>query len=184
MGLRIVRWVFCFWLSVGAAPAHALDPMLMFLLSAAREMVVAAAARAEKAEPAPLPPAPIRYPGTLVEPQQLLRLIDECFTYLSQAQRREIFDSLHAALTDPKNAAVRGSMIDYFAARAMAVRAAQERLTRLSAPDKDRLLTEFRVTIAAMPAGEAAQLAVLLRQGVLPVPSDLNERLLAALDAR
>jgi hypothetical protein len=112
------------------------------------------------------------------------RLIDECFAYLSQAQRQQVFDSLHAALMDPKNAAVRGSMIDYFVARANAVREAQDRLSKLAEPDKDRLVAEFKTAVAVMPAEEAAQLAVVLRQGVLPLPSDLNDRLLAALDAR
>ena len=172
------------WLCACAAPAQAADPILMLLLSVARGMVVSAASRAPQAESAPLPPATTRYPGTSVEPEHVRRLIDECFRYLSDAQRREIFDSLHAALMDPKNTAVRASMIDYFVTRAMAVREAQQRLANLSAPDKDRLVAEFKTAIAMLPVEEAAQLAVLLRQGVLPVPSDLNDQLLVALDAR
>ncbi|TAN54228.1 MAG: hypothetical protein EPN19_07245 [Betaproteobacteria bacterium] len=170
-------------LSALAAPAQALDPMLMFLLSAARE-VISAAARAEKTPALPAPVATTRYPGTAVEPEDMRRLIDECFTYLSDAQRREIFDSLHAQLMDPKNAAVRGSMIEYFASRAAAVREAQLRLAKLSGPERDRLVTEFKVAVAAMTPEEAGALATLLRQGVLPVPGDLNDQLLAAIDAR
>lgn len=169
-----------------AGPAQALDPVLMFLLSAARE-VITAAARADKSPviPVPVPATPSsRYPGTSVEPSDLRRLIDECFTYLSDPQRREIFESLHAQLMDPKNAAVRGSMIEYFATRAAAVREAQQRLARLSGADRDRLVAEFKAAVAAMSPEESAQLAALLRQGVLPVPGELNDQLLAAIDAR
>lgn len=183
MGSRVQQAVLCVLLGICAAPARAVDPMLMFLLSAARE-VISAAARAQKAPATPLPVETTRYPGTSVEPDHLRRLIDECFTYLTGAQRREIFDSLHAALMDPRNAAVRGSMIDYFATRAVAVRDAQQRLATLSGPDRNRLVAEFKTAIEVMPAEEAAQLAALLRQGALPVPSELNAQLLAALDAR
>lgn len=172
-------------LGIFATPAQAIDPILMFLLSAAREAVVSAAAREQKAPATPAPPAATtRYPGTSVEPEDMRRLIDECFRYLSDAQRREIFDSLDAALSDPKNVAVRASMIDHFVIRAVAVREAQERLAKLAEPDKDRLVAEFKTAVAVIPAAEAAQLATLLRQRVLPVPSDLNDQLLAALDAR
>lgn len=158
--------------------------MLMFLLSAAREVIAAAAARAAKAPVLPAPVPMTQYPGTSVEPEQMRRLIDECFSYLSDAQRREVFDSLHAQLMDPKNAAVRGSVIDYFVGRAAAVREAQIRLARLSGPERDRLVDEFRIAVASMPADEAVQLADLLRLGVLPVPGELNAQLLATIDAR
>ncbi len=183
MSRRLRQALLCLLLSALAGPAQALDPMLMFLLSAARE-VISAAARAEKTPALPAPVATTRYPGTAVEPEDMRRLIDECFTYLSDAQRSEIFESLHAQLMDPRNAAVRGTVIDYFASRAIAVREAQQRLAKLSGPDRDRLLTEFKVAVAAMTPEEAAALATLLRQGVLPVPGELNDQLLAAIDAR
>ena len=184
MGAHMRQGILCVGLCLCAAPVQALDPMVMFLLSAARE-VIAAAARAPKAPAAPAAPeANTRYPGTSVEPAEVRRLIDECFTYLSAAQRGEIFESLHVQLMDPKNAAVRGSMIEYFAIRAAAVREAQTRLAGLSRPDRDRLVAEFKLAVAEIPADEAAQLAALLRQGVLPVPNDLSSQLLAALEAR
>jgi hypothetical protein len=184
MGPRMRQGLLCVFLCAWTLPAQAIDPVLMLLLSAARELVAAAA----RNPPAPAQPAPpvsaTRYPGTVVEPEDIRRLIDECFGYLSETQRREIFDSLHAQLSDPKNAGVRVSMIDYFTVRAAAIREAQQRLARLSGPDQDRLLVEFKVALAAMTADESAQLAALLRQRVLPVPHDLNEQLLAAIDAR
>ena len=183
MSLRLRKSMLVLLLSALAGPAQALDPMLMFLLSAARE-VISAAARAKRTPALPTPAVTTRYPGTAVEPEDIRRLIDECFTYLSDAQRGEIFDSLHAQLMNPKNAAVRGSMIEYFASRAAAVREAQLRLAKLSGPDRDRLVTEFKVAVAAMTPEDAGALATLLRQGVLPVPGDLNDQLLAAIDAR
>lgn len=182
---RLSPRVFVFALLLGfAGPSLAVDPVLMFLLSMAREAVFKAAAREQAATLAEPPAAAATYPGTLVAPADLKRLIDESFTYLSQAQRQEVFDSLHAALSDPKNAAVRASMIEYFAQRAIAVREAQDRLANLSQSEKALLAAEFRKQVAALPREEAAQLAELLQRNLLPIPSDLNEMLLAALGDR
>ena len=168
-----------------AAPAAAADPILMLLLGVAREMIFNAVRERVMAPPEaePLPPA-TAYPGTVVEPAQVRRLIDEGFGYLSSGQREEIYESLHATLMDPKNAAVRGSMIEYFAERAVVMREAQERLANLSQPEKLHLAAEFGKQVSELPAEEAAQLAELLRRQVLPVPRDLNDMLLAELAAR
>jgi len=170
-----------------AAPAPAADPLLMFLLSVAQEVIFAAARRHAAAPPEPTESAAVvasTYPGTGVEPAHVKRLIDEGFTHLSAAQRAEVFDSLHSELMNPKNAAVRAPMIEYFAQKAIAVRMAQERLANLSQSEKARLAADFRQQVAGLPPEEAAQLAELLRRQVLPVPHDLNEMLLAALEAR
>jgi len=184
--MRLLRRLIVCVVSAIPLPSQAADPVLMLLMTVAKE-VIASAAR-QKQSPAviaaPLRVPDERYPGTTVEPRHLRQLIDECFAYLSAAQRAEIFDSLHAALIDPRNAAARGNLIDYFASRALAVREAQRRLAHLSATDRDQLLAEFRVAVAAMPEDEAAQIGELLRQRVLPVPGDLNAQLLAALDSR
>jgi len=166
-----------------ALPGRAADPVLMLLLSAAREVALAAA-RKHLARPASPAPENIAYAGTAVEPAHLKRIIDEGFTYLSDAQRQEIFESLHATLLDPKNAAVRGPMIEYFAQKAIALRQARERLARLSQSEKELLAADFRKEIADLPEDEATRLADLLHRQLLPVPSDLNEMLLAALRGR
>ena len=158
----------------------------MFLFSVARQLVVDHAnAPPRSAEPElPMPDLSKVYPGTSVEPDVLRRLIDDSFLYLGDGQRREIFDSLHAALMDPKNAAVHGSMIEYFAEKALTVRAAQLKLAQLPWSEKQRMAEEFKSELAALPAEDRAQLGELLRGGLLPVPSDLNQLLLAAFDAR
>ena len=185
MGWRLRQAALCVLLGALAWPAYALDPILMFLLSAAQEIASAAAKRNAAAPPtAPLPLPSTAYAGTTVEPAQLRRLVHESFTYLSEAQRGEIFESLHAVLMDPKNAAVRGTTIDYFVARSVAVREAQQRLAGLDEKERERLVAEFKGAVSLMPAEEAAKLAELLRQHVLPVPEDLNSRLLAAISER
>jgi len=157
----------------------------MLLLGIARDMVVSQIARS-RAAPAPefVPDMERVYPGTSVEPDHLRRLIDDSFLYLSDAQRKEIFDSLHEALSNPKNAAVRGPMIEYFATKALTVRAAQIQLSQMSWREKERLAGEFKKEIASLSAEDQTELGELLRSGLLPVPTDLNQLLLAAFDAR
>ena len=173
--------LFSFLLAI-AAPVVAADPIVMLLLGIAREMAFNYVRERLMAPRDPDPPAgPAVYPGTTVEPVHVRRLIDEGFGYLSRGQREEVFESLHASLMDPKNAAVRASMIEYFADRAVAMRTVQDRLRNLSSAEKTQLASEFREQVANLPPEETAQLAELLRRQVLPVPRDLNDMLLAEL---
>ena len=183
MGRFLRKGVFFTLLFACVAPPAAADPILMFLISMARDIIEAHAARTPAAPAVEVPDMSQVYPGTSVEPKVLRQLIDDSFLYLSESQRREIFDTLHAALIDPKNAAVRGPMIDYFATKALTVRAAQIRLSQLSAREKELLAAEFGKEVATLPADEKKQLGGLLRQGLLPVPSDLNQLLLTAFEA-
>src|SRR4026208_1731667 len=128
--LRRIRRAVLFSVLLGlATPVLAADPIVMLLLSVAREMIFNAVRDRLMAPPAaePLPAASV-YPGTAVEPAHVRRLIDEGFGYLSRTQRDEVYESLHAQLMDPKNASVRVSTIVYFAERAAAMRQAQDRL--------------------------------------------------------
>lgn len=167
-----------------AAPgrAQAADPILMFLLGIARDMVIAHVAKPQPKEVSPLVDLGRVYPGTLVEPEHLRRLIDECFTYLSRDQRGEIFASLNEALLSPKNAAVRAPMIEYFVQHALAVRDTRQRLAQMSETEKQMLAAAFRAETTGMPQEEQEQLSSVLRQGLLPLPEDLNQLLLAALE--
>jgi hypothetical protein len=186
MGRLLRRGVLFALLFAGVVTPAAADPVLMFLIGIARDMV-ANRASGPQAAAAPEPEAPDVgrvYPGTSVEPDHLRRLIDDSFLYLSSSQRAEIFDSLNAALLNPKNAAVRGAMIQYFAEKALTIRAAQLKLAEMPYREKQRMAEEFKTEVAALPAEDVAQLGDLLRSGLLPVPSDLNQLLLAAFDAR
>lgn len=171
-------------LFAGVVTPAAADPILMLLLGIARDMIEAQVAKSRRAPaPRPGPDMKLVYPGTTVEPAQLRRLIDESFLYLSDSQRKEIFDSLDEALKEQKNAALRGPMIHYFAEKAVTVRAAQEKLAQLSSGEKESLAADFRKEITGLSAEQQAQLGELLRNGLLPIPSDLNQMLLAAFDA-
>jgi len=185
MGRALRKGVLFTLLFAGFVVPAAADPMVMFLLGVAREIVESHAHRPPGPPPdtLPLPDMSKVYPGTSVEPEYLRRLIDDCFMYLSSSQRREIFDTLHAALIDPKNAAVRGPMIEYFATKALAVRAAQLKLAEMPWRDKEKLAEEFRQELPGLSEEDRQNLGKLLRDGLLPVPSDLNQLLLAAFEA-
>ena len=174
------RSLFFAFLLAFACPVRA-DPLLMFLFSVAKEIATSPAFQAAASAPAPVE-APATYPGTSVEPAILRRLIDDSFTYLSSAQRAEIFEALNAQLLKPANAATSAPVIEYFAQRALQVRAAQLRLARLSDSEKQRLADEFRQEVKAISPQELGDLRQVLERGLLPVPSDLNQLLLAALD--
>jgi hypothetical protein len=166
------------------APAQA-DPVLMFLFSVAREMVLSHINSPNKASaPEFLPDFGKVYPGTSVEPDVLRKLIDDSFLYLSSNQRGEIFEALNAHLLNPRNAAVRGAMIEYFAERALAIRAAQLQLAKMPYTEKQRIAAEFKAELLSLRPEDQAELRGLLKSGLLPVPGDLNQLLLAAFDPR
>jgi len=188
MGRFLRRSIFFFLLMGMALPAAAMDPILMFVFTVAREMMDQHNARKPAGPTLPhigatLPGFTKVYPGTMVEPEHLRMLIDECFPYLSEDRRREIFDALHAGLLDPRNAPVRAALIDYFAERAFAVRAAQQRLQKMSGREKALLAEEFKKEVATMPPEERDRVRGLLREGLLPVPSDFNQLLLGAVES-
>ena len=186
MGRLLRRGIFFTLLFAGLVAPAAADPILMLLMSIARQMVTTHAQKpdSEKRLEVEIPDMSKYYPGTLVEPDHIRRLIDESFLYLSDSQRQEIFDSFNAELLKPKNAAVRGAMIEYFTDKALILRAAQLRLSQMPWSEKERMAREFKSEIATMPAEDQAQIGELLRKRMLPVPSDLNQLLLATFEAR
>ena len=157
------------------------DPLLFFLMSAAKQIASAAASAKPTPEAAPLPAPATTYPGTMVEPETLRRVINDSFVYLPTAKRTEIFESLNTMLLDPSLGPTRATMIEYFLDRAFAVRAAQVELAKLSDRDKRRLAEQFRRETAGLPDEDRKQLLELLEQHLLPVPADLNQLLLAQL---
>ncbi len=145
----------------------------MFLLGFAQNLIESSAAQRGHA-PKSAAPLPATYPGTMVQPEHLQRLVDDCFTHLTRDQRTEIFDMLHAELLKPANAAVRGDMIRYFAEMALQVRALQIRLGELSSPEKEALAVEFHRSAARLPARERAELEQIVSRRLLPLPSDMG----------
>lgn len=177
------RSLFLLFVVLWPAMAQA-DPLVFFLMSAAKEIASRAIEKAmtEQARIAALPVAPPpTYPGTAVEPEKLRRVVQESFVYLSPSQRTEIFDSLNEMLLDPKLGGNRAALIEYFLHKALAVRAAQIELGKLTYAQKEGLARQFRQETASLPDEERQQLQKLLEQHLLPVPADLNEMLLAQL---
>ena len=117
-------------------------------------------------------------------PGLIKRLIDDCFDYLSSSQRDELFAQLNAVLLDPKNALVRPALIEHFASRAVSVRQARIYLSRLSSRDKQALVAQFKDEVSLLSDDERKRFVEVVRNGMLPVPQDLNQMFLAALDAR
>jgi hypothetical protein len=184
MGRLLRRGVLFALLFAGLVAPAAADPILMLLMSIARNMVTSHAQKPDsekRLEVEVLEPSKF-YPGTMVEPDHVRRLIDDSFLYLTDRQRQEIFDSLNAELMSPKNAAVRGAMLEYFIDRALVLRAAQLRLAQMSWSEKERMAREFKSELAALPPDDQAQIGELLRKRMLPVPGDLNQLLLATFD--
>ena len=163
-----------------ALPARA-DPLLFFLMSAAKEIAAQVAAR-PPAGPVQSVPEPLAtYPGTTVDPKTLRGIIDQSFGYLSDTQRGEVFESLNNMLLDPKLNANRAALLEYFLHKALAVREAQVQLASLSDDQKLRLAARFSRESASLPDAERKRLHGLLEQHLLPVPPDLNQMLLAGL---
>ena len=183
MGRLLRKGVLFTLLFAGVVTPAAADPLVMLLIGIARDMIVEHANRPRAPAPEYVPDPERVYKGTIVEPEHMRRLIDDSFPYLGDAQRREIFDSLNTALADPKNQVVRGEMIQYFVDKALTVRAARLKLAELPWREKQRLAGEFRKELATLSAEDQAQLGTLLRSGMLPVPTDLNQLLLTAFDA-
>jgi len=186
MGRLLRRGALFTLLFAGLVAPAAADPVLMILMSIARNMVSNHAQKPDREkmlEGQSFDMAKV-YPGTLIEPEQMRRLIDDSFLYLGDRQRQEIFDTLNAELLNPRNAAVRGAMIEYFTDRALIVRAAQLQLARMPWSEKERLAAEFKSELSTLPPAEREQIGELLRKRMLPVPGDLNQLLLAAFDER
>lgn len=181
---RALRGVVFTLLFLGVATPAAAEPVLMFLFSIAREMVLTHINSPKTPPEQPMPDFGKVYPGTSVEPDVLRRLIDDSFLYLSSRQRTEIFDALNAELLKPRNAAVRGTMIEYFAEKALLIRAAQMQLAKMPYSEKQRIAAEFKGELTGLSPEDQDELRGLLNSGLLPVPGDLNQLLLAAFDRR
>lgn len=181
---RVLRYAVLVCIVLGtlcAAPVRAFDPVTMILFGIAREIMYEAFENSQKPRQPNQTPLPQVYPGTMVEPRKLRELIDESFYYLSERRRGEIFQAFHEELIKPKNAVVRASMIQYFTERAVAVRRAIDRLSKLTEPEMRQVTAQFAARVRELSPEERAQLRKVLDDGLLPVPPDLNRMLIASV---
>jgi len=172
-----------------ATPARAADPLLMFVLGFAKNLIESAAqARKPAATPKPyaenVAPLPQAKPAATMDEADLRALVDESFTYLSRAQRAELLAGLDRALSDPANSAYREAILTQFVGVARQVQFTHGQLDRLSLEDKRAVAERFADNFRRLDPQQQQALLEQLRTRALPLPSDLNDMMLAALDRR
>lgn len=173
-------------LSMAVLPAHAADPLTLFLLKMLRDQL-ASAALESAINNIPPPTAAIQSPALAgvygVTEEQLRMLVDAGFVHLTDAQRGEVYASLTRMLADPKNALARPLIIEELAQKASAVRGAHERLAGLTAVEKRAIALDARAEYERLPPQEREEMLQLLRTGMAPIPRDLNDLILAEFSA-
>lgn len=168
-------------LATAAAPAHAADPLTLYLLKILRDQMASSVLEsAVNSVPQPKPPAQSALTGVHgVSEEQLRMLVDAGFVHLTVAQRAEIHASLMRMLADPKNALARPLIIEELALKASAVRGAHERLSALTVAEQRAIAADARAEYERLPAQERGQMLQLLQARVAPIPRELNDLILA-----
>lgn len=182
-GFRM-RWAVMVLTMAWSNIAFAADPLTLILLRMLRDQVISSSIQSavesasqsapKKAEPIVIPPAPYD-----LGDEKLRALINEGFVHLTAAQREEVFTSVKRALADPRHAAARPVIIQELALKASAVRQAHEHLNNLSQGDKRSIATQAREEYVKLPEEERLQMIQVLQSGVVPIPRDLNDMILA-----
>ena len=170
-------------LAISSSAALAVDPLTLILLRIVRDQIITAAAEAaydRLQEPKPQA-GPIVFPAHPydLDDAKLRTLIEEGFVHLTSAQREEVFASVKRILADPKNAPMRFHIIEELALKASAVRQAHEQLNTLSQVRKRAIANEAREEYRKLKPEERQQMLVVLQSGVMPIPHDLNDMILA-----
>lgn len=176
------RSLICLVLALWPAAGFAVEPLTLFLLRMLRDQIISTAIesaidnarRDEARRPLVIPPAPYD-----LDDQRLRMLIDEGFVHLTPAQRDEVFASVKRVLSDPQNAALRPTIVQDLAVKASAVRQAHEQLAGLSPEKKKAIAMEARAEYQKLPPEERQQMIQVLQSGVVPIPRDLNDMILA-----
>jgi hypothetical protein len=165
-----------------ATPALAADPLLMFVLGFAKNLIESAI-EADAAKPAPtaVVTAPLPKAPAHMDAADLRVVVDESFGYLTAAQRDELLAGLDKALSDPANAPYRDAILAQFLGVARQVSFARQQLERLSPEDKQALTQRFVRNYRALSPEYQQAVSQQLRARALPLPADLNDMMLAAL---
>ena len=174
-------------MAVLCTPAHALDPLTLFLLRVLRDKIISAGIEAsvERATIAAPSQPPVALQSGLplsMDDTQLRQLIDEGFVHLTTAQRGEVYQHVRRILRDPKNAVQAPAIVADLAVKASAVRQAHEALNKLPMARKRQIAAEAREEYERMPLDTREELAGVLRARVVPMPADLTDMILAEFD--
>ena len=170
-----------------ASAAYA-DPVLILLLRMIRDQAISSSLEAgvTSLRQAPSPRSPA-YGFALSSPpvprgseeSRVRALIDDSFLHLSGAQRDAVFAGMEKVLNDPQHAQIRTQLVAEFTLKARAVREGYRNLDRLSYTEKRTLALQAKEEFRRLPAEQRHQLLEALQAGVLPMPHDLNEIMLA-----
>jgi hypothetical protein len=185
------RAVLIMTIGLVALPARAADPVLMFFLGFAKNLIESSIeANAKQRKPAAIlsAPAPLARelpakPAASMTPEDIRTLVDDSFAYLDWQQRGELLAGLEKALADPANASQRDLMLEQFVGVARQVGFTHRQLQGLSGGEKHALARLFAANYQTLPGDQQQELLQQLRQRALPLPSDLNEMMLTALAA-
>lgn len=167
-----------------ASSAVAADPLTLILLRMLRDQVISRSIEAAATPSAPAAPQS-QQPRVMplapfdIEDSRLKALIDEGFLHLAPSQRQEIFLSVKKLLEDPKNRAARPVIIEELAVKASMVRQAHEQLNSLSRSQKQAIVLQAREEYERLDADERLQMVEVLKAGIVPIPRDLSEMMLA-----
>lgn len=177
------RGVAVLLLLIWSSASFAVDPLTLILLRMMRDQIISSSAQAAidgaqrdnaRSRVAVLPPSPY-----MLDDRKLRALIDEGFVYLTPAQRDEVYASVQRALDDPKNAALRPMLVQELAQKASAARQAHERLSNLSDDEKRTIVGQMRNEYAELSPEERLRMLQVLQSGIVPIPRDLNNMILA-----
>jgi hypothetical protein len=175
------RTVVCLLLAAWPAVVQAAEPLTLLLIHIIRQQVANAVesaieqAQRERERAAVIIP---RGPHE-IDDERLRALIDEGFVHLTRAQRDEVFASAKRILAGTQNTAQRAALVQELAFKASAVRQAHEHLAALSPAEKRALAIEARGEYQKLPAEERQQMMQVLQAGIVPLPRDLSEMILA-----
>jgi hypothetical protein len=184
---QVIRCLVCVLLLFSASAASA-DPILLLLLRFARDQAISASVEAgvgamQRGSTIPSPvygfalPTPPIPQGT--EEQRIRALIDESFLHLSAAQRDEVFAGMQKILDDPQYKQIKLRIVAEFTLKARAARESYLSIDRLSHSEKRVLAMQAKEEFRRLPAEDRQQLLGVLQSGMLPVPRDFNDILLA-----
>lgn len=166
-------------------PAHAFDPLTMFLLGFARNLIESAV-EAQRSRPAPprvvAPPTQAPKAAASLNDAELRALVDESFAHLTRMQREELLASLERTLADPANAAQRQEILTQFVNVARQIQFTHVQLNRLSTEEKRVLADRFASNFRTLTPDQQQSLQEQLAQRALPLPADLNDLMLTAVN--
>lgn len=184
----MLRNLLCVVLLSVSSAAWAIDPILLLLLRMVRDQVITSSLQSgvEALREEPRPPAPVfgyalpsAPPEQGSEGQHLKALIDDSFLHLTANQRAAVNAGMQKILDDPSNAPIKAQILGEFSLKARALGAGYRQLDSLSRSEKRTLAAQAKEEFLRLPPAERQQLLEVLQTGMLPMPRDLNDIMVA-----